>query len=262
MKKSKLSINIALLAALAGGSFPTTTQADTLNLNPSADTFVRFGTNQNVNFGTSAFYDIFQNGTARNYFAYVRFDLSSLPAGAVIDSATLTFTYNGGGTRTDTLNTGRLGVYGLLDVAGNTPQNWGETTLVFSGGTQNVGSEYIANGGTSFDTTTRTISFDGVGEFVTGGGGVGSTAGLNTTTALVDFLQDRFESVGGSFATFIVDSPTTDAGRGYALGSREAVSGFPVLQINYTAVPEPSTFAALAGMLGLGFAASRRRRKA
>lgn len=252
----KLSAAVALCAA---GIFPA--RAETVVLNPNADTTVRFGANQNVNYGTATIYDIYQYNDARNYFAYVRFDLSTIPVDAVIDSATLTFTYNGGGTRGDSLTTGRFAVYGLLDVAGNTAQAWTETSLVFSGGTENVGAEYIANSGTAFDTTTRTTSFDGVGEFVTGTG-VGSNAGLNSSGSLLAFLEAR--RTAGGFVTFIIDTPTAETGRGYGLGSREAASGIPTLSIDFTpaAVPEPSAFAAIAGLAGLGFAASRRRRAA
>ena len=234
--------------------------ADTLVLNPSADTFFRAGLNNSTNFGTQAIYDIYQNGTARNYFAYTKFDLSAL-AGATITSATLTFTYNGGGTRTDSITTGRFAAYGLLEVECNTPQTWTETGLVVSGGTENIGAEYIAANNVSFDTATRTVSFDGVGEVITGTG-VGATATLNTSSSLVSFLQGRLASLTSVSATFIIDSPTNDAGRGYALGSREAITGMPVLTIEYTAVPEPSAFALLAGLAGVGCVGLRRRRRA
>lgn len=254
---SKILTYTGLLAATASASI-----AATISLNPSADTFFRAGLAPSTNFGTAAALDIFQNGTARNYFAYVKFDLSSL-SGATINSASLSFTYVSGGTRSDTLNTGRFATYGLLEVAGNTPQTWGETTLVFSGGTENIGSEYIAANNTSFDTTTRTVSFDGVAETVSGSG-VGATASIGTSTALVNFLQNRLASPTALAATFIVDSPTNDAGRGYALGSREATSGMPVLVIDYTpsAIPEPSSFAAFAGLVGVAAVGLRRRRRA
>lgn len=207
--------------------------AATLSLNPEADTFVRRGINQTVNYGTVTNLDIYQNSTTRAYFAYVRFNLSVLPPGAVITNATLTFTYNGGGTRTDTLTTGRFATYGLLDMSGNTPQNWGETTL--TGDT--IGAEFIGIAAVDIDTSTRTVSFDGVGESISGGGGVGSTASVTGSTGgpLVSFLNARFGA--GGLATFIVDFPGTESGRGYALGSREATSGQPVLVVNYFVPP-------------------------
>jgi autotransporter-associated beta strand protein len=239
-----------LLAAAIATTIASQAWADMLSLEPSADTFVRFGVNQNVNYGTQPLLDIFQNGTARAYFAYVRFDLSTLPANAVITDATLTFTRTSGGTRGDTMNTARFGVYGLNDVAGNTPQNWTETSLVFSGGTENVGQEYVANGGTQFDIATRVTSFDGVGETVADP--LASITGSNSSL-LVNFLNTRYAA--GGLSTFIVDAPNTDPGRGYALGSREAVDPAirPILALTYTVgAPTPTWSASGGGSWGTG----------
>lgn len=248
----------AVGALLAMGALLGTANAATLTLNPVADTFVRFGINQNVNYGTNPILDIYQVTTIRAFYAYVRFDLSTLPAGATIDSATLTFFKGTGGTRSDVLNTGRFAAYGLLDVAGNTPQNWGETTLVFSGGSENVGSEYITNSGTQFDTATRTVSFDGIGETAVDPN-YASIAGASGGP-LVTFLSDR--STAGGSTTFIVDIPTADNGRGYALGSRENTNTalIPVLQIEYTPIPEPTGLVAIGSLVGLGLRRSRNRR--
>jgi hypothetical protein len=232
--------------------------AQSVLLNAVADTTLRGGINETTNYGTSTVLEIFQLTTARNFFAYVRFDLSSIPSGANITSATLTFTYNGAGNgRTDVLNTGRFAAYGLLDVAGNTAQNWSETSLTYA----TRGAEIVAMSNTIVDITTpRVANFDGVGEFVAGGTGVGATVGLNTSIGLVDFLQDRFEASLPA-ATFIIDFPTAEAsGRGYGLGSREAASGFPTLSIEYAVIPEPGAVAALAGVAALGVAVIRRRR--
>lgn len=69
-----------------------------------------------------------------------------------------------------------------------------------------------------------------------------------------------------SFATYGVDLPAEFYGNGVIQGRLRSDSvgtvNFDNSQIGGSAVPEPSSFAALAGLAGLGFAASRRRRSA
>jgi hypothetical protein len=258
----KVSSHAALLALSA-----FVAQADTISLNPTADAFVAFRAGNaanDTNFGSSNQLDLYQNGDIYMY-AYVRFDFSSL-GNITINSATLTFTktsntvesgYPVVSARNDTLTTGRFGVFGLTDASGNTAQNWGETTITAN----NVGSERIASQGAQFDTTTRVVSFDGINETVSSGT-TASITGSNGSN-LVSFLQERVSptSFAGS-VTFIVDFPGTGTGQGFALASREAVSGMPVLMLDYTPVPEPSAFALLAGLAGMGCVGLRRRRRA
>lgn len=254
MKKTLSLTGLAVISAAMAN-------AEVASLNPNADTFVRFGTNQANNFGTLNYLDLFANGTVRDYFGYVRFDLSTIPLNAIITEATLTFTkVDGlGSTRSDGITTGRFGVFGLNEVDGNTAQDWNETTLSFDSGR---GSEWTS--ANTFDPA-RVTNLDGTNgdEFVSGTAS-GSTASISGAN-LVAFLQDRLASTSVS-VTFIVDQTGTDAGRGYGLATREYASvnaaQIPVLAITYSAIPEPSAFAALAGLAGLGLAASRRRRRA
>lgn len=252
----------ALLAGLLGLSAQVT-HAATLSLNPNADTFVRFGVNQTSNFGTATYLDLFANTTIRDYFGYVRFDLSQIPVSATITAATLTFTkVDGlGSSRTDVITTARFRVLGLNETAGNTAQNWNETTLTFDSGR---GSEWVS--ANTFDSA-RVTNFDGVaGNEVISSTGSVSKASISGT-GLVAFLQSRLGTASYS-STFIVDQAGTEAGRGYGLATRERGSvdatQVPVLTIDYdlAAIPEPSTWAALAGLSGLAFAAGRRRRRA
>ncbi|MCP5543262.1 MAG: autotransporter-associated beta strand repeat-containing protein [Akkermansiaceae bacterium] len=239
----------------SGASQPGNAVPGSITLEPAADAFVfqnDGGSSANSqNFGTSAELDLFQQGTGLYAFSYVRFDLGTLPSEATIDAATLTFTKvtntNEGvdSVRNDNLTTGRFGVWGMLDVAGNTPQDWSETGIT----ADSAGAELTGGANPQFDTATpRAVSFDGIGETVSGTG-VGSTA-ANTDSgggALTGFLQGRLDATAGSgLATFLVDfaeDRSATSGRGFALGSREASSGNrPTLEIDYTAgapLPNP-----------------------
>ena len=257
--------------ALAALALSSSVQAATLVLNPSADATVNYRSGNaasTTNFGTAADLDLFHFGSIWA-LAYVRFDLSAL-AGATITDANLVFTKVSNianpsftsATRNDTLNSARFAAYGLLDVAGNTPQNWNETTITGSTVRGDLATTEIVSDSLALqvDTTTRTVSFDGVGETVTT-----TTATIANTTgnSLINFLQARINA-GASIGltTFILDMTDTSA-KGLALGSREDATNAPVLTLTYTAaIPEPSTWAAFAGLAGLAFAAGRRRRRA
>ena len=260
------------LIALTSLGLAASAVADTANFNPSADATVNYrsgNASSDTNFGTQLDLDLYySNQVAPGIWAmsYVRFDLSSL-AGATITDATLTFTKLASNianitnaTRNDALTTGRFAVYGLLDVAGNTAQGWSETAITGNSVRGTLDHEIIADSGTKLDTTTRTVSFDGVGETVTTT--LGSITGTSGSS-LVSFLQGRVDagsSIG--WTTFIVDNPDLTSGRGFAFGSRENAGFEPVLSITYTPVPEPSTFALLAGIAGMGCVGLRRRRRA
>ncbi|HLP77047.1 MAG TPA: DNRLRE domain-containing protein [Candidatus Paceibacterota bacterium] len=243
---------VALVSTLAAtGSIAQTTNS----LVSSADTFVRFGVNQNVNYGTANYLDLYANGTARDYFGYVRFDLSTIPLDAVVTGATLTFTkVDGlGSTRSDGITTARFRVLGLNNVAGNTPQDWSETGLTFD----TRGSEWTA--ANTFDAA-RVTDFDGaLGNESVSGSASGSTASISGNN-LVLFING-FLSSGA--VTFIADQAGTDAGRGYGLATREygatSATAVPTLTLVYT-VPEPSSLAVL-GLGGFLIAVARRKNR-
>jgi hypothetical protein len=239
-------------------------------LNPVADTSIfhrdgSFGYNT-TNFGTAAQLDTSQFGAAIWAMSYVRFDLSSLPAGAVITGATLTFTKGTAANiagfsvvRNDTITAGRFGVFGLLDVAGNTAQNWGETTLTADGAT-GLGAERSSGANPQFDSV-RTISLNGVGEFIGTGATTAGVSATGTSEPLVEFLQGRFDAISNTgLATFMVDfmEDSASGGRGYVFNSREAPTGAPLLSITYDIVPEP----AVTGLGALGLLMILRRRRA
>ena len=195
----------------------------TTTLYPVADTYTRSG----VNAGTSQTLLVTDNnGAGGDFMAYLRFDLSGIDLTGVTN-AYLTLQKIGG----DTIVADRFDVFGLKNIAGNTPQNWSETTLATAG----LGSEYTATGGNYVDLT-RVVKLDCDGtsganviEQVSNSGSPQHLSGVD----VVQFLRDR--KADGGLATFIT---LVDAGasRSWSYGSREnaTVSLRPTLRIEHT----------------------------
>src|SRR5688572_21039083 len=74
---------------------PNASQAATITLSSNADTYLRDATVR----GGLALMDV--RGGNVDFRGYLRFDLSSIPAGSTIDSATLTLTQVPGASRND-----------------------------------------------------------------------------------------------------------------------------------------------------------------
>lgn len=218
---------------------------------PAADTAVWFRAGVPAygatNYGTDPDIDNYSYPTVPIIaLGYFRFDLTSLPPGASIDSASLEFTkvspnpqQSPQGTHSDAdgvLNSARFAAYGLLDTAGNTSQDWDESVLCGD----SSGLEFDgANAGNDppLDTATRTIDLDGSSETVDG------TTARVSGAALVSFLQSRLDATTHpGLVTFITDIEDPQNGKGYAFHSREAASGRPELVVFYTAdipLPDP-----------------------
>lgn len=235
--------------------------AATTNLTPVHDATVwhRDGNTgyTEANTGSDVDLDIYRFDGNLNAMSYVQFDLSTIPVGSSITSVTFTLTKLGsnpgngltGSDRSDTLVTGRIDIFGLNSTAGNTPQNWDESTLTFS----TTGDELTA---TSIATITdpfssgdsRSTSFAGL-DTVTSG----TTVDL-TGAAVTAFVQTRFSDNG--LVTFMFFNPDSAANRGMAFASSENTDvQVPTLTVDY--VPEPSV--ALLGGLGVLGLLHRRR---
>lgn len=237
-------------------------ESATITLSTVADTVVfhRDGTYtyNTTNYGSAGQLDTSQYGAAIWAMSYIRFDLSSIPAGAVIDSAVFQVTKgttaniaNFNVVRNDTITTGRFGSYGLLDVSGNTDQNWSETTLTSA----LLGSERISGANPQFETSSRTIDLNAATETLLSSSTVVEVSG----SPLVSFLQGRLDaSTNTGMATIIVDYMEDASGgaRGYSFASKENSASLnpPNLVVNYTVVPESSaTLLGGLGVLGLLF---------
>jgi MYXO-CTERM domain-containing protein len=253
-----------LSAFLACSAFAPIASAASVSLTAVADTpvFHRDGTftYNSTNYGTAGQLDTSQFGAGIWAMSYIRFDLSSLPEGAVIESAsftvTKTTTANIAGftvVRNDTITTGRFGSYGLLEVDGNTSQAWGETALTGN----NLGAERVSGTNPQFDSN-RTVDLNAATETLLNS----STAVQVSGTLVANFLQARLDALTNTaLATFIVDY-MEDAGsgaRGFSFASKENTASLaaPTLTITYSVVPEP-TVAALGGFALLGLLRRRR----
>lgn len=170
-------------------------------LNPVADTEIRYGANMGINYGGSEQLTTRQNDVApRDFVAYIRFDLSSI-SGSITD-ATLAMTRAGG----DSLAAERVRFLGLDNVAGNTAQDWDEDTLTWN----TAGAEINTNiypdpvvGSSPFHISSRVTDFEsGTSNIVET---VTDTKAAISGTALAEWLEARRKD--GGMATLIVEFP-------------------------------------------------------
>ena len=211
MFNHKINLIIFTMLLFVAGSV----QAEVITLESAADTWIQ---NADVTHGSDP--NMVLMGANTDYSGYVRFDLAAHNVISVED-ATLTFTVFNipkPPYRNDTVVGGRFSLYGLDNVAGNTPQNWDENALDES----NIGIEWSTNGGDPLiNVTDLDDDVEGITETVTNGPGGGWDMGTTITITggpLVNFIQSRIDDDG--LATFILCNNDT-ADRGYGLGTRE-----------------------------------------
>lgn len=241
------ALRTLVFAGMAGLSVSGSASAAPILFGSDADTYLRDATPR----GGLGFMDV--RGGDIDFRGYLRFDLSSLTE--PIQSASLILTISGGASRNDAIIAERFALYGLTSAAGNTSQNWDETTFVPS-----------MKGAEDVPTLTGVVDLDdnvaGISEVLNPNPALdpGSTITISGAP-LVAFLQDRVND--GGLATFILSNDDS-IDRGYGLASKENANEAyrPVLSITLlepTPVPEPSTLW-LAG-LGVALALARRRRR-
>jgi len=180
------------------------------------------------------------NGGGSPRRALVQFDLTSLPAGAIINAATLTLTVPSG-------NTGNPSSFDLHRVL----SSWGEGTNTGSSGT-------VAEPGDA----TWNSRFQGSLLWNTSGGDLVSTTSASTfvtglgtyTWSSPQFLADLQWWAGNSSSNFgwiLISEAEAINQSARRFGSREDPLNAPVLTLDYTVIPEPSTLVlTLLGLLG------------
>jgi len=257
MKKKRFLFPV-ILGILAIASFATSANAVTLIVNPTADTYLRSSENQA--YGGAAQILAGSHSTLNGLTNLFRFDLSALPtSGITIDSVTLTLTSNASGSGTAvTLHVFELAaanaswVEGTANgavVAGDASALYrvNQTTAWAGGATsyaRTAGTDYVNTSLASFTGNASTIG--------TGTLGFTSTGAFSTTVA----------TFAGANLNLWVGTPTlTGANDFFRISSKEASATATSLVINYTAIPEPSTYALLGmGLIGVVLATRHRRR--
>lgn len=214
-------------------------QGLTTSLIAEADTYIRDASEAR---GTFTFVDV-RGFSGADFVAYIRFNLSGL-GNIEVREATLSL-YKVAGSRNDTITTGRHEVQGLLDLPGNTPQDWVESGPGALN-TLTVGLEYNPAAPNSVDLS-RVVNLD-----MEDGANVVETVGdapVPTTLSgpdLVSFLNSRVAA--GGLVTFIVSiNASNDRGYGFASRENATVAYWPRLDLTYVPVPEPGVWV-LAGV--------------
>jgi hypothetical protein len=226
-------------------------QADTLDLRPVTDTTL-IETQPDNNMGGQVF---FSAGTTQNYprvRGLVRFDVAGLPAGAIINEATLTLEMVK--QPRDGYNSSTIGLQRML-------QGWGE------GNKRNIdpNSPGLGSPATAGEATWNARAF-GSQLWATPGGAAGIDYAVNVSSSLdvygtgdspytfptdtgltedVAFWQSHPELNHG-WMIKALDEDVNFTARRYA--SREDPDFAPILHIDYTVVPEPE----LQALFGLG----------
>ena len=215
------------------------TNTDYIALSPVADTGIQYGINDGVNYGAAdgLFIREYWPSNSRQFFAYIRFDLSSITE--PIQYAALRLQQKDVANYNNDITISNFRLLGLDDEIGNTSQSWDETSLTANslGGEFTAPAATLAAGESPF-YTNLVSSFDGsvvgMSEDISSDG-----SGLEIVSVggepLADWLEAR--RTNGGLATLIVDFPATGYSA-YYLNSREsAIPGTaPELQVYTNAV--------------------------
>jgi hypothetical protein len=247
-----------LLAALALGP-AADARADSVSLLPVADTTLfQFLPTNNLGGTVNLLGGTTMNGA--NNRPLLRFDLSSLPAGATITNVTLTLTDLSGGTfPASTFELHRVLVdWGEGNKTGNQgqPASTGEAT--WNSRFHSI-TDWAAPGGAAGADYATAVS---------GATLVSPALGTNvytfaSTANMVADAQLWFDTPGVNFGWLLISDGegTAQTSRRFA-SSEDTLGRAPVLRVEFTAVPEPGTLALLSlAALAIFFRTTRSNRQ-
>lgn len=231
--------------ATAALALSVAAQADVLVLSPFGDGYIRASQNASQTNNTSNVLFLTGNTSSTDVLrGFLQFDLSDpLLAGATIDSVTLSLFIDGEDASSADVNS-TLALYQVT-------QSFTEAAVTW---TSRNGVDNWTNPGGDFSTPALTSTVANAGT-ATAGDNILFTGGT---------LGSVIESNIGSSIGLLLAVEEIDATRHvYRFVSRNSftadIAFRPTLTINYTTVPEPSTYALLFGVAIAGAALVRRR---
>lgn len=239
---------VVAIVVVVGSFFVDRVCADSVTLNSIRDNTLYDSTNDLSN-GSGDFFFVGRNGGGAERRALILFNLASIPTGATIDSVSLELTVSQSNSVV-----ADIGVHRLLS-------DWGESFSDANGG---EGAGITAEIG---DATWQHTFFPGSLWSNPGGDfDAAASASLAVTdpdvytwqsSGLVADVQNWVDGTVDNFGWALV-TDALEGGSAKRFNSRENGSGSPVLRVEFSVVPEPSSVLLLS-IIGCA-AASRRRR--
>lgn len=242
--KSTTPTRIASLLALA--ALAPQARADVLNVLTSGDGYIRASqTAVQTNNTANAIFLVGDGSATDELRAVLNFDLSNpLLTGATINSVTLNLVFQQvDGTSLSQTET--LQLHHLTESFVEASTTW----------TTRDGSVSWTNAGGTFGSLLQTFDMNPRSVTTNQAFSFGTSAAFESVTS---------SAIGGNLGLMIKIADVNASRSIFRILSEESVVdvGFrPYLTITYS-IPEPSSFAVLAGVAAVGFAASRRRRSA
>lgn len=227
-----------LLLVLAGLVIAFTTRAALTNLVASADAGIVASAPDN-NTGSNTFVAAGADGTGPRRGLFLFDAAVALPAGATINSVTFTLTVPSG----NTANPSMFDLFRVLDA-------WGEGNKVGSSGSPADSGEVTWN---SRQHGLNLWSTPG-GDFVSNASASAFVSDLGTYTwssaALAGDVQLWLDNPSTNFGWILISGSESVLQSARRFGAREDPPNAPVLTVDFTAIPEPSS--ALLVLAGCG----------
>ncbi len=227
-----------LAAALAAAPLAVSPAAAAV-LTPSADAFIRGGSNANANQnGGNAQNLLILPGNDLNFArkAYLRFDLSSITADVTDAQLSLDISFSNTAVGGAPLN-----IWGLNDGSGD---NWSETGITWNNAPGNQNNPAGTTGAALLGQIVDT--------------GEVATPGTFTFTLDTDALLAFIQADGNDAVTFIITGSSGSNGPVRPIIASRENAGPPAARLDLTLVPEPASMA-LVGLSAVMVMGRRRR---